>query len=84
MIRDLFKSKPKPRLEDGYRDPKSELNAMTLMLISSIEHYPPMMLCSVLSATVRDREDIPPEYLRKLASELDRHADLLERTNGTA
>ena len=71
---------PARRLEDGYRSPNKTLNGKTLMLLDAVRDFPPELICSVLSAALRDKEGVPAGYMRRLAQDLDRHADELERS----
>ena len=73
----MFKRKPKPRLQDGYT--AKDRNALTIMLLESVDGFPPELICSVLSSALRDKKGIPYKYMRMLAQDLDRHSDKIER-----
>ena len=75
----LFGTARQARLEDGYRYPEKYMNAKTLMLLDAVHNFPPELICSVLSSALRDKEGIPAGYMRRLAQDLDQHADHLER-----
>ena len=74
----IFRTARKARLEDHFKH--YDLNAKTLMLLDAVQAMPADKICSVLSASLRDKEGIPAGYMRRLAQDLDRRADELERS----
>jgi len=75
----FFRKKTRPIADPSAKALIQRMSAPTHMLLEAMASLPADSVLRVLSSTLRDRKDMKSKNLRKLAQELDQHADALER-----
>ena len=75
----FFRKKPHPIVDPSTKALIQRMSSKTRMLLDAMASMPAGNVLRVLSSDLRDRQDMRSKDLRKLAQELDQHADALER-----